>query len=93
MCDASLILKCVLQVWQKVESSGLDFKKLDKQMKQKTCWQDFIISSFLSSFSHMPQTQRGRGGFVSVVKSLKVKFLGKKSGRVIFFKVSKADWV
>ena len=92
-CETSLILNCLLQVGQKVESSGLDFKKLDKQRKQKTCWQDLMISGFLSRFSHMPQTQRWRWGFISGAKSFKVNFLGSKSGSVISFKFSKADCV
>ena len=49
-CEISLILNCLLQVDQKVESSGLNFTKLDKQRKHKTCGQDFMISGFLSRF-------------------------------------------
>ena len=59
-CETSLILNCLLQVGQKVESSGLDFKKLDKLKNQKTCWQDLMISGFLSDF-HICHRQRGKG--------------------------------
>ena len=92
-CETWLILNCLLQVGQKVESSGLDFKKLDKQRKQKTCWQDLMISGFLSRFSHIPQTQRWRWGFISGAKSFKVNFLDSKSGSVISLKFSKAACV
>ena len=93
-CETSLILNCLLQVGQKVESSGLDFKKLDKQRKQKACWKDLMISAFLSRFSHMPQAKRWRWGFISVAKSFKVNFLGNKSGSVISFcRFSKVDCV
>ena len=81
------------KIGQKVEFPGLDFKKMDKQRKQKACWQDFMISGFLSRFSHMPQTQRWRCGFISGSKSFKINFLGNRSSCVISFKFSKADFV
>ena len=59
-CEISLILNCLLQVGQKVESSGLNFKKLDKQRKQKTCWQDLMISAFLADF-HICHRHIGEG--------------------------------
>ena len=92
-CKKSLILNSLLHIGQKVESSGLHLKKLDKQRKQKSCWQDLMISGFLSRFSHMLQTQRWKWGFISGAKSFKVNFSGSKSGSVISFKFSKADYV
>ena len=57
-CKTWLILNCLLQVGQKVESSVLEFKKVDKQRKQKTCWQDLMISGFLTDF-HKCHRHRG----------------------------------